>query len=170
MAGGKRLRSRRPLEHCLAVSALGVWICRRWLSSWVARPFPSKRQFLYAAGAILLALAVFAGLSEFALRVFQIPFRLGWTPAEYRISRFDPGLGWSYLPNLSTVQRFGSEGRPVAIYTDAMGSRVADPSLHLDPAAPTVVLAGCSYTFGHGLPYQETFAGRLAATPRFPYR
>ncbi|MCI0567454.1 MAG: hypothetical protein L0Z52_04570 [Acidobacteria bacterium] len=158
------------LSTALAVAALGAWICRRWLSSRVARMFTSKRQCLYSAGAILLALAVFAGLSEFALRVFQVPFRLGWTPAEYRISRFDPGLGWSYLPNLSTVQRFGSEGRTVAIYTDAMGSRVADRNLHLDPAAPTVVLAGCSYTFGHGLQYQETFAGRLAAIPGFPYQ
>jgi hypothetical protein len=104
------------------------------------------------------------------LRIFQVPFRLGWTPAEYRISRFDPDLGWSYLPNLSTVQRFGSAGRPVAIYTDAMGNRVADPAFQLNPEAPTVVLAGCSYTFGHGLPYEETFAGRLASTEGFPFQ
>jgi hypothetical protein len=158
------------LSMALAVSALSAWAGRRRLSSWVARLFPSKRQVLYAAGAILLALAVFAGLAEIALRAFQIPFRLGWTPAEYRISRFDPTLGWSYLPNLSTVQRFGSEGRHVAITTDAMGNRAADPNAHLDPAAPTVVLAGCSYTFGHGLPYAETFAGRLSATPGFPFQ
>ena len=158
------------LSIALALSALGAWVCRRWLSSRVARLFPSKRQALFAGGAILLAVAVFAGLAEIALRFFQIPFRLGWTPAEYKISRFDPALGWSYLPNLSTVQRFGSEGRRVAIYTDAAGNRVAGPNSHLDPGAPTVVLAGCSYTFGHGLPYEETFAGRLAATPGFPFQ
>jgi hypothetical protein len=158
------------LSIALALAALATWACRRYLASWLARVFPSNRQVLYASGSILLALVIFAGLAEIALRIFQIPFRLGWTPAEYRISRFDPELGWAYLPNLSTMERFGSEGRRVAIYTDAMGNRVADPSFRLDPTAPTVVFAGCSYTFGHGLPFEETFAGRLASTPGFPYQ
>jgi hypothetical protein len=158
------------LSIALTLSALAAWACRRWLSACVARVFPSGRQVFYAAFAIVLAVVLFAGLAEVGLRLFQIPFRLGWTPAEYRISRFDPDLGWAYIPNLSTVQRFGSEGRRVAIYTDAMGNRVADAAFHLDPAAPTVVFAGCSYTFGHGLPYEETFAGRLASTPGFPYQ
>ena len=158
------------LSTALALSALVAWACRRRLSSWLARVFPANRQSLYAAGAVVLAVALFSGLAEIGLRFFQVPFRLGWTPAEYRISRFDPDLGWAYLPNLSTVQRFGSEGRQVAIYTDAMGNRVADPGFHLDPSAPTVIFAGCSYTFGHGLPFEETFAGRLASAPGFPYQ
>jgi hypothetical protein len=45
---------------------------------------------------------------------------------------------------------------------------VASPGQLSDPAAPTVLLVGCSYTFGHGLPYEETFAGRMAATPALP--
>jgi hypothetical protein len=154
----------------LALCAVAAWVCRQWLSSRVARLFASPRQFGYAVGAMVLAVILFAVVAEMGLRIFQIPFRLGWTPMEYRISRFDPDLGWAYLPDLSTVQRFGSAGRPVAIYTDARGSRVADPGFHLDPAAPTVVFAGCSYTFGHGLPFEETFAGRLASSPGFPFQ
>ena len=158
------------LSVALTLSAAAAWGGRRWLSSRLARLFSSARQVGYAVAAIVLAVVLFAVVAEIALRVFQIPFRLGWTPMEYRISRFDPDLGWAYLPDLSTVQRFGSAGRPVAIYTDATGSRVADPGFHLDPVAPTVVFAGCSYTFGHGLPFEETFAGRLAASPGFPFQ
>ena len=152
----------------LALGALVSWLARRRISSRLRRSFPSRRHALYAALSLVLALAVFLGLSEIALRLFQVPFRVGWTPAEYRISRFDPALGWSYLPNLSTVQRFGSQGRQVAIYTSAAAYRVAAPRASADAAAPTLIFAGCSYTFGHGLPYEETFPGRVASLPGNP--
>ena len=156
------------LSLASAIAALVCWLGRRRFSSRLARIFASRRQALFAAGTLLLAVVAFAGLAEIGLRLFQIPFRLGWTPAEYRISRFDPDLGWSYLPNLSTVERFGSAGRPVAIYTDATGNRVPAPDTRPNPAAPTALFVGCSYTFGHGLPFEETFVGRLASIPGLP--
>jgi uncharacterized membrane protein (DUF441 family) len=152
----------------LGLGAFVSWLARRGISSRLRKSFPSRRHVLYAALAAVLAMALFGGAAEVALRAFHIPFQVGWTPMEYRISRFDPVLGWSYLPNLSTVQRFGAQGRRVAIYTGPDGYRVASPGASADAAAPTLIFAGCSYTFGHGLLYEETFAGRVAELPGNP--
>ncbi|HEV8375844.1 MAG TPA: hypothetical protein VGR38_06360 [Candidatus Polarisedimenticolia bacterium] len=158
------------LSLTCGVAAGVAWTIRRRVAATLARIFPTWRSAGLAALAVLLALVAFLGVSEVGLRVFHYPFRLGWTPAEYRISRFDPLLGWSYIPDLSTVQRFGSAGRPVGITFDSMGTRVAAPGVRHDPAKPTLLFAGCSYTFGHGLPFEETFVGRLSSMPGFPYQ
>lgn len=167
-----QLGNLRPAAWLLSLALAGAGILailrRERLAGRFARAFPSARHLAYAALAMVLGLALTAGLAEAGLRYFQYPFHLGWTPMEYRISRFDPELGWTYRPDFSTTQRFGSAGRPVAIHFDDHGIRVPVEGYRFDPAAPTVILAGCSYTFGHGLPYEETFAGRLAARPDVP--
>ena len=147
-----------------------AFACRRRIDTLWARVFPSPRQIGLAAMALSLALLFGLGLAELGLRLFHYPFRLGWTPMEYRISRFDPELGWTYLPGLATTQQFGSAGREVPIYFDDIGSRVPTAGTRRDPRAPTAIFVGCSYTFGHGVPYEETFAGRLAAQPGFPFQ
>jgi hypothetical protein len=53
---------------------------------------------------------------------------------------------------------------------DELGTRVRVPGLKHDPAAPTVLLVGDSFTMGHGVVFEETFAGRLEAMPDFPYQ
>jgi hypothetical protein len=152
---------------CVA-GASTAWLLRRRIGAFFSTAFPNRRSVVFASIASLLAIVAVLAVSEIGLRLFHYPFRLGWTPMEYRISRFDPVLGWSYVPNLSTVQRFGSAGREVAIRFDEMGTRIAEHGTRLDPAKPTILFAGCSYTFGHGLPFEETFVGRLAAMPGFP--
>jgi hypothetical protein len=156
------------LSLLLTLAALITWMGRRRIGSSFARAFPTPREALFAATSLVLTTLLFAILAEVGLRLFQIPFRLGWTPMEYRISRFDPVLGWSYVPDLSTVERFGSMGRPVAIFTDASGHRVASAGAQPDPSTPTALFVGCSYTFGHGLPFEETFPGQIASLPGFP--
>ncbi len=151
---------------CLA-AALLAWLRRRRIAALARRAFPTGRHLLYAASALLLSALVVLGAAEAVLRWTGYPFRTGWTPMEYRISRFDPVLGWSYLPNLVTIQRFGSAGRPVQLAFDERGIRIAAPGVNPDPARPSALFAGCSYTFGHGLPYEETFVGRLGADPAF---
>ena len=151
---------------CLA-AALVAWLRRRRIAALAGRTFPTPRHLLYAAGALVLSAGLVLVVAEAALRWSGYPFKTGWTPMEYRISRFDPVLGWSYLPNLVTTQRFGSAGRPVQLAFDENGIRIPAPGARPDPARPTALFAGCSYTFGHGLPYEETFVGRLGADPGF---
>ena len=158
------------LSLASGAAALWTWLARQRVRDFSYRTFPTARHTFFALGTSILAVGLLLGLAEIGLRIFHYPFRLGWTPPEYQISRFDRVLGWSYIPNLSTVQRFGSEGRPVSIYFDDMGSRVDAPATRHSPAAPTALFVGCSYTFGHGLPFEETFVGRLAAMPGFPFQ
>ena len=51
---------------------------------------------------------------------------------------------------------------------DSIGARVANLDVHHDAASPTVLLVGCSFTMGHGLPWEETFAGQLESGARLP--
>src|SRR5262249_31940558 len=90
------------------------------------------------------------------------------TPSENALAQFDAEIGWTYVPSRSHLRTFGSDRRLVPIHFDAIGARVASPDAVADPASPTAVFVRCSYTFGHGLPYAETFVGRLAADRGFP--
>jgi hypothetical protein len=86
------------------------------------------------------------------------------------LMQFDPVLGWAYIPNQTVVHEIGTAKQKVPIYFDTLGLRVRAPGVRYDPEAPTALFVGCSYTFGHGVPYEESFIGRLAATPGFPYQ
>lgn len=127
-----------------------------------------RREIVIALGMFLAATLLFGALAELGLRVTGRPFQARWTPSENALAQFDPEIGWTYIPGRSHVRTFGRDRRQVAIHFDSIGARVPSPGQISDPAAPTVLLVGCSYTFGHGLPYEETFAGRMAADPSFP--
>jgi hypothetical protein len=71
------------------------------------------------------------------------------------MTRFDPRLGWSYLPGRTTWTEEG--GRAVAYAIDEDGDRAASSSDRPDPSLPTVLFAGESIAFGYGLPFEETF-------------
>lgn len=129
-----------------------------------------RSRSLFAVLTVCAALLLGALAVELAFRAFEFPFRTRWSPSESALARFDAELGWTYVPDHSAVQRFGSAERPVAMHFDAIGARVRAPGVVRDPAAPTLLLVGCSTTMGHGLPYEETFAGRLEDTPGFPYQ
>lgn len=122
----------------------------------------AARRILRLAGMAALAgasLVAAFGLAEWGLRRAEIPFHTTWIPSETAIARFDPLLGWSYRPDLEGVQRHGEHLRPVV--TDGHGLRVRSPADLPDPAAPTLLLAGGSIAFGHGLSWEESLAGRL---------
>ncbi|HET9599792.1 MAG TPA: hypothetical protein VFP65_29730 [Anaeromyxobacteraceae bacterium] len=77
------------------------------------------------------------------------------------IARADPRLGWSYVPRRTTWVRVDDRVVPYTI--DADGDRSASVDDAPDPHAPTVLFAGESIAFGHGLRHEETIpvlAGR----------
>jgi len=103
--------------------------------------------------------------------VIDYPFHAAWTPSEFAVGRFDDELGWTYKPNVRTLQRVGDEVRDVALRFDGIGARVADDSATAASPTrrPTVMFIGCSFTMGEGVTYEESFVGRVAATlaPRY---
>jgi hypothetical protein len=107
-------------------------------------------------------------VAEAICRWQRIPYRERWTPRENALARFDPELGWSYLPGHTAYQRF--DDRDVPFHFDADGIRVPTAETKLEPSRPSVLFVGCSFTMGHGLPYEETFVGQFAALPGMPYQ
>lgn len=160
----------RMLQAALLALGLAAAVGRRRIAAACAAAFPTRREILVAAGLSTGALLAFGAIAEGSLRLAGMPFRARWTPSENALARFDPEIGWTYIPDRSHLRPFGRERRMVPIHFDSIGARVASPGAAAAPGAPTVVLVGCSYTFGHGLPYEETFAGRLAADRAFPFQ
>lgn len=107
--------------------------------------------------------------AEAALRFADYPFRTAWIPSENALAQFDPVLGWSYIPDRSVTQSFGSDGRLVSMHFNDIGARVDKPGRRFDSTSPTVVFVGDSFTFGHGVTYEESFAGQFerAIGPRY---
>jgi hypothetical protein len=120
-----------------------------------------------AAVNALLFLMLF-GVLEVYCRYAGIPFQPTWTPTENVVARFDEDLGWSYLPNMSKTQSGTSYS--VQVHFDKDGIRIPSPDFEFDYARPSVLCIGGSFTMGHGLPYEESFAGQLAARPDMPYQ
>jgi hypothetical protein len=129
-----------------------------------------KRRLLFALAAILVGSVLFLAAAEVGLRILDYPFRTRWTPSENAMARFDPELGWSYIPNQSVTQNFGSEGRPVTMNLNEIGARVGDPGRHFNSTSPTVLFVGDSYTFGHGVTYEESFVGQFEAKSGLPFQ
>jgi hypothetical protein len=108
------------------------------------------------------------GLAELVLTMLDRPFRQSWEPSENAVARFDPELGWSYVPNAAATQHFAESGRHVEVAFDEFGARVARAGDGHDPARPSLLLVGCSFTMGHGLTFAESIAGHLRQIPDFP--
>jgi hypothetical protein len=134
------------------------------------RAFSARRRLLFAMAAVLLGALLVLGVAEVALRLLDYPFRTRWVPSENALAQFDPELGWSYIPNRSVTQRFGSYGRPIEMHFNDIGSRVGEPGRRFDSTTPTVVFVGDSYTFGHGVTYQESFVGQFEKSSGLPYQ
>lgn len=164
----------RPTAHkvqlffgLLTASAL---FARRQIDLLYSKTFPTRRRLLLALLGVLLSLLLGLSASEIGLRLLDLPFRPSRARAETPLAQFDSELGWAYVPNRYVTQEFGLPSRKVSMHFDEIGSRVGAPGESHDPTAPTVLLVGDSYTFGHGVPYEETFAGRLASRPDFPFQ
>lgn len=115
------------------------------------------RRFLLGCIIMLVSL----GIAEGALRLLRYPY-IGCTDiddvAEYQIGRFDPVLGWSYLPSHSV--NFWDQ----KTYTfSAEGYRAKTTGETSDRSKPTILIVGDSFLFGHGLDMEQTFGYKLDA-------
>jgi len=116
----------------------------------------------------LLLLLILLSLLEGICRLFGIPYKQYWTPNEYGFARFDPELGWSYIPNKSAINETGNLRIPV--YFDENGIRIPHPDFKFDYSKPSILFIGGSFTMGHGLLYEESFVGRFSQLKEVPYQ
>ena len=149
----------------LALAAI-VW--RRPLNGWFGQVFPSKKEVALAGIVMAFSCGLAALAAEGAARILNYPFRPMWVASENPLATFDPEVGWAYLPNHSVTQEFGSDHRQVAMYFDDVGCRVQGPGLHADRSAPAALFVGDSFTFGHGVTFEESFVGQISAARDFP--
>jgi hypothetical protein len=116
--------------------------------------------------AVLLTLLVV----EAAMRIFDYPFNSEWIASETKLARFDSTLGWVYIPDSSQTQEFGREHLSIPMHFDEIGARASSPDRVLDAETPTIILAGGSYTMGHAVTYEDSFAGQLEAMSESRYQ
>lgn len=107
-------------------------------------------------------------LAEGAFRIAGIPFKVRFIPDENSYARFDPELGWSYMPDKSSIHNKEYEIKPV--YFEENGIRVASPDFKFDYSKPSILFIGGSFTMGHGLTYEESFVGKFNLLEGVPYQ
>ena len=169
-----RLGNMRPLAYGIAAVlgalALVTVFARQKINFKFFEISLSGRRALFAAATLSFSLALTLAVSEGLLRLLHLPFQSKWTVSEDALARFDSELGWSYIPSRSATQEFGQERPKVTMYFDDLGLRVAGTPDHADPASPSVLFVGDSFTFGHGVTYEESFIGQLRSRPDFPFQ
>lgn len=168
----RRHGNMRPVLHGLQ-AALGALILatiigRKWVNYWFRKIFPMTKELLIAAVMVVVSIGSSVVSAEGIARLLHLPFQPQYTPSETALARFDFELGWSYIPNQSVTQEFGTDHRKVPMYFDDLGCRVRKAGDRSSRSAPTALFVGDSYTFGHGVTYNESFVGRLASMPNFP--
>ena len=158
------------LQLFLAVLMIIAFLKRDLLNAYFSNKFFFRKELIFTFIGFTISLLVALGLIELGLCILDLPYKTNWEPNEYRRAQFDPEIGWTYIPNTSMRQRF-VDGQPeIAINTDENGLRVGSPGVRRNKSVPTVLFAGCSFTFGFGVPYEETFVGRLETNPEFNYQ
>ncbi len=118
--------------------------------------------------AAVISLASAFAIGEGVCRALKIPYNPTRLATEFKVAKFDPELGWSYVPGMSAVHRFGYTDRKVPVAFDENGFRAPNPDYQLDPKKPSALFIGCSYTMGHGIFYEESFAGQFSTIPNLP--
>jgi RimJ/RimL family protein N-acetyltransferase len=162
-------RSRHNLEIyvyavqvLLAAMTIAAFSTSHSLSAYLRKIFPTTREVSFALVTLCLSFVCGTLIAEGFARVLNYPFRPKWTASENPLARFDPEVGWSYIPNYSVTQEVGDDRRSVAMHFDDLGCRVADSDTPTDRNAPTALFVGDSFTFGHGVNFEDSFVGRLA--------
>jgi hypothetical protein len=146
-------------------------ILRRYINRLYARAIPTRRELAITLFAVLITFLGILFVLEVAMRIVGIPFGGPTkTPSENTLAQFDAELGWSYIPNSSVTQTFGTAKREVTFHFDSIGSRVRQPGIERDPSAPSVLILGGSVPMGHALPYEEAFVGQLESSSEFPFQ
>ncbi|RJQ51347.1 MAG: hypothetical protein C4526_10200 [Nitrospiraceae bacterium] len=111
---------------------------------------------------LLLFLLVIA-MTEGIFRIAGIPYsKVKYIPDENSFARFDQELGWSYIPNKSSIHNTEHIAKPV--YFEENGFRAPYPGFEFDYSKPSILFIGDSFTMGHGLTYEESFVGKFSAT------
>ena len=118
---------------------------------------------------LILLLFVFI-IGEGICRFVGIPYKTHWIPNENSFGQFDPDLGWSYIPNKSTIHEVGSGKIKKPVHFDRNGIRVPRSGFQFDSSKPSVLFIGGSITMGHGLSYDESFVGKFDAFEEIPYQ
>ena len=162
----------RPVSWGLTLSffilSMFCWRASDALNRRFRQVFPTNRKLLFAITGMVLSGSFALVAVELSFLVLHFPFSGSWTPSENALARFDDELGWSYLPNKTESQEFGTDAHSIEMQFDERGIRVADRQSPLDPGTPSALFVGGSFTMGHGLEFQDTFIGQLQAIPAFP--
>ena len=92
-----------------------------------------------------------------------------WRLPYERIAAYDPEIGYVERPHLMVKWEEYISGSLLKyhIYSDRHGARVSNPGEET-PAHADVLFVGCSFTWGDGVEYQDTFAARLEKTLGVP--
>ncbi len=115
----------------------------------------------------LLALAVCFSFAlalvgaEIFCRFAKIPFKERDIMMEASTAKFDPELGWSYIPFQSRIFGYAPAKLVSVMHFNEQGIRVRRPEPPLDPSRPSVLFIGCSFTMGHGVDYNDTLPGQF---------
>jgi hypothetical protein len=133
-------------------------------------PLLRKKVIVFAFNGLILSIVMSLIMVEVGLRILDRPFPKNWEPAEYRRAQFDSVLGWSYIPSQSINQQFVYGQPEIAFHINDNGVRVGSPGESHDPKAPAVLFVGGSFTFGYGVPYEDSFPGQLSRNSDFNYQ
>ncbi len=116
----------------------------------------------------IIVFLVLLVLAEGVFRIAGIPYKVKYIPDENAFARFDPEMGWSYVPYKSTIHNKEHTAKPV--HLDENGFRVSDRGFTFDYSKPSILFIGGSFTMGHGLSYDESFVGKFSMTKEMPYQ
>ena len=126
------------------------------------------KKVLYFLTANLVIFSLAFILVEGIFRLVGIPYKVLYIPDENSFARFDPEIGWSYIPNLSAIHN--KEYVIKHVYLEDNGIRVPYPDFEFDYNKPSILFIGGSFTMGHGLSYDESFVGKFDALGEGSYQ
>ncbi len=115
----------------------------------------------------LIGLIACVLLTELVLQVIHYPShncKQIHNASETFITRFDPLLGWSYIPHKKSVGDYG-----VSYVFNSEGYRVASRDTSTSWKKPIILIVGDSLLFGHGIEFQDTFGYKLEQTLQHEY-
>src|SRR5215475_831780 len=145
------VRIETSVRLVLAVSGIALMLGVRWAAA----------KLTTRALAIVAAIALALGASEFVLRTIR-PRPTEWRAVNEEPRRQpDPRLGWTFVPSRAGYSLSGD--RRIEYVFDAHGYRVRHGEQPVDPERPSILFAGESVMFGDGLTYDESVPAQVEA-------
>jgi hypothetical protein len=108
-----------------------------------------RRWTIFAAAVVVLVLI------DYSILLILPNYRTMWVP--------DDTLGYRNCPNANSIDysRLLHDGRVINYFTGECGERVSSIDAVSDFRRPLIVCHGDSFTFGQGVPWEETFPAVL---------